>query len=68
LYKLNPENLTLTKNGDTYTVTNNGTVPAVQVRLVPEKLPAFISDNYFALMPGESRVVVSSVNLKLYTY
>jgi hypothetical protein len=65
LYKLNPENLTLTKNGDTYTVTNNGTVPAVQVRLVPGKLPAFVSDNYFALMPGESRTVTSTAALSL---
>ncbi|MDR0935372.1 MAG: hypothetical protein LBM98_01675 [Oscillospiraceae bacterium] len=66
LYRLKPENITLTPTGDnTYTVKNNGTIPAAQIRLIPSALPAFISDNYFALMPGESRAVMSSCGLEL---
>jgi Exo-beta-D-glucosaminidase Ig-fold domain/F5/8 type C domain/Glycosyl hydrolases family 2 len=48
---------------------NNTTSPALMVRLkaVREKsgdriLPAIYSDNYIALMPGESRVILTEVN------
>jgi hypothetical protein len=66
LYKLPPAEVTLTRvGGNSYEVKNEGLVPAVQVRLVPIKLPAFISDNYFALIPGESRTVTSNSALYL---
>ncbi len=48
----------------TITLTNNGPAPAVQTRIRTvgsvtgeDILPAFYSDNYFALMPGESKKV-----------
>ncbi len=48
---------------------NNGATPALMVRVkaVREKtgdriLPAIYSDNYIALMPGESRTIVTEVN------
>jgi hypothetical protein len=48
---------------------NAGTSPALMVRLkaVREKtgdriLPAIYSDNYVALMPGESRIIVTELN------
>jgi hypothetical protein len=66
LYKLKPENITIRHTGDnTYEVKNEGTIPAVQVRLIPDKLPAFISDNYFALMPGERRTVTANCTPEL---
>ena len=50
-------------------ISNNTASPALMVRLkaVREKtgdriLPAFYSDNYIALMPGESRTIVTEVN------
>ena len=45
------------------TVTNTGDVPAVMLRLNlkgsdgEQILPVFYSDNYFHLMPGESRTI-----------
>jgi hypothetical protein len=54
------------KGNNLYTVTlsNNSSAPAVQTRIRTlssatneDILPAFYSDNYFALMPGESRTV-----------
>ncbi len=51
----------------TATLHNNTKTPAVAIKLTPRKhkltgptsriLPAFISDNYFSLMPGESKTV-----------
>jgi hypothetical protein len=49
--------------GYTIRVTNGGPVPAVQTRIRTlneageDILPAFYSDNYFTLMPGESKVI-----------
>ena len=50
-------------------LTNDTALPALMVRLkaVREKsgdriLPAIYSDNYIALMPGESRTIVTEVN------
>jgi hypothetical protein len=54
------------KGNDLYAVTlsNNNSAPAVQTRIRTissatgeDVLPAFYSDNYFSLMPGESRTV-----------
>ena len=54
------------KGNDLYTITlsNNGSAPAVQTRIRTissatgeDILPAFYSDNYFSLMPGESKTV-----------
>ncbi|MBN2321192.1 MAG: discoidin domain-containing protein [Acidobacteria bacterium] len=54
------------KGNDLYTVTlsNNSSAPAVQTRIRTissatgeDILPAFYSDNYFSLMPGESKTV-----------
>ena len=48
----------------TITLSNDSSAPAVQTRIRTtssatgeDVLPAFYSDNYFALMPGESRIV-----------
>lgn len=50
-------------DGRTITLTNNGQVPAVMIRLNlkgddgEQILPVIYSDNYFHLMPGESRTI-----------
>ena len=50
-------------DGRTMTLTNNGQVPAVMIRLNlkgddgEQILPVIYSDNYFHLMPGESRTI-----------
>ena len=50
-------------DGRTVTITNNGQVPAVMIRLNlkgddgEQILPVIYSDNYFHLMPGESRTI-----------
>ena len=61
------------KGNDRYTVTltNKSSEPAVQTRIrtlngetKEDILPAFYSDNYFALMPGESKTVTVEFNPK----
>jgi beta-galactosidase/beta-glucuronidase len=63
-------------NGDdryTITVTNATAIPAVQVRVRTLDaagegvLPVFYSDNYFALMPGESKEITAEFNPKYLT-
>jgi hypothetical protein len=58
---------------DLYTITlsNNSSAPAVQTRIRAisnttkgDILPAFYSDNYFSLMPGESKTVTVEFNPK----
>ena len=60
--------LALSQNGAedrvTATVTNRGTQAALAIKLTPLRasdgeriLPAYLSDNYFSLLPGESRVI-----------
>lgn len=45
------------------TLTNSGTVPAIEVKLTVRRpdggalLPAYFSDNYVSLLPGESRAI-----------
>ena len=45
------------------TLTNGGTVPAIETKLTvmnadgTQVLPAYFSDNYVTLMPGETRVI-----------
>ena len=45
------------------TLTNGGTVPAIETKLTvmnadgSQVLPAYFSDNYITLLPGESRVI-----------
>jgi hypothetical protein len=52
----------------TITVTNSSNIPAVQTRIRTvnhageDVLPAFYSDNYFALMPGESKTLTVEFN------
>lgn len=55
-----------TRSGDAVEVkvTNSGSVPAVEVRLTLRDaksgkriLPVYYEDNYFSLLPGESRTV-----------
>jgi hypothetical protein len=55
----------------TITLTNNSGVPAVQTRIRTisevtgeDVLPTFYSDNYFSLMPGESKTVTVEFNPK----
>ncbi len=59
------------KGNDLYTITlsNNSSAPAVQTRIrsistatYEDILPAFYSDNYFSLMPGESKTVTVEFN------
>jgi hypothetical protein len=61
------------KGNDMYTVTlsNNSSAPVVQTRIRAigsatheDVLPAFYSDNYFSLMPGESKTVTVEFNPK----
>lgn len=53
----------------TMTLSNDSSAPAVQTRIRTtssatreDVLPAFYSDNYFSLMPGESRIVTVEFN------
>jgi hypothetical protein len=63
LHDLRPAQVTATANGKRITLTNNGQVPAVMLRLNlkgddgEQILPVIYSDNYFHLMPGESRTI-----------
>ena len=63
LYDLRPAQVTTAVNGKTITLTNTGQVPAVMLRLNlkgddgEQILPVIYSDNYFHLMPGESRMI-----------
>ena len=59
------------KGDDLYTITlsNNSSEPAVQTRIrtldsetKQDILPVFYSDNYFSLMPGESKTVTVELN------
>jgi hypothetical protein len=61
------------KGNDLYTITlaNDSSAPAVQTRIRTlnsatdeDILPAFYSDNYFSLMPGESKTVTVDFNPK----
>jgi hypothetical protein len=61
------------KGNDLYTITlsNTSSAPAVQTRIRTiasatgeDILPAFYSDNYFSLMPGESKTVTVEFNHK----
>ena len=55
--------MTATATGKGITLTNKGAVPAVMLRLNlkgvdgEQILPVIYSDNYFHLMPGESRTI-----------
>jgi hypothetical protein len=63
LHDLRRAQLTSTVSGHDVTVTNTGNVPAVMLRLNlkgsdgEQILPVIYSDNYFNLMPGESRTI-----------
>ncbi|MDR0904553.1 MAG: hypothetical protein LBN00_00020 [Oscillospiraceae bacterium] len=46
------------------TVTNTGAYPSVQTRIVNDALPVFYSDNYFTLLPGETRVITAETTNK----
>jgi len=55
----------------TLTLQNNDSIPAVQTRIRTlssvtgeDVLPVFYSDNYFALMPGDSKTVTAEFNPK----
>ena len=55
--------VTTAVNGKSITLSNSGDVPAVMLRLNlkgddgEQILPVIYSDNYFHLMPGESRTI-----------
>ena len=55
--------VTAVANIKSITITNNGQVPAVMIHLNlkgddgEQILPVIYSDNYFHLMPGESRTI-----------
>lgn len=63
LHDMRQAQVTATVNGKTITLTNYGQVPAVMIRLNlkgddgEQILPVIYSDNYFHLMPGESRTI-----------
>jgi hypothetical protein len=63
LHDLRPAQVATSVNGNSITLTNNGQVPAVMLRLNlkgddgEQILPVIYSDNYFHLMPGESRAI-----------
>ena len=63
LHDLRRANVTTKASNNTVTITNVGTVPAVMMRLNlkgddgEQILPVIYSDNYFHLMPGESRTI-----------
>ncbi|MBQ1746895.1 MAG: beta-glycosidase, partial [Muribaculaceae bacterium] len=63
LHDLRQTQVTAAANGNSITITNNGNVPAVMIRLNlkgddgEQILPVIYSDNYLHLMPGESRTI-----------
>ena len=63
LHDLRQTQLTAAANGNSITITNNGNVPAVMLRLNlkgddgEQILPVIYSDNYLHLMPSESRTI-----------
>ena len=63
LHDMEPAQVTAVATGKRITITNPGNVPAVMLRLNlkgddgEQILPAIYSDNYFHLMPGESRTI-----------
>jgi len=63
LHDMGPAQVTAVATGKRITITNPGNVPAVMLRLNlkgddgEQILPAIYSDNYFHLMPGESRTI-----------
>ena len=63
LHDMRQAQVTAVANGKSITITNNGTVPAVMLRLNlkgndgEQILPVIYSDNYLHLMPGESRTI-----------
>ena len=63
LHDLHRAQLSVTTSGKSITLVNNGNVPAVMIRLNlkgddgEQILPVIYSDNYFHLMPGESRTI-----------
>ncbi len=63
LHDLRQTQVTAAANGNSITITNNGNVPAVMLRLNlkgddgEQILPVIYSDNYLHLMPGESRTI-----------
>ena len=63
LHDLRRAQVTATVTGTSITLTNQGNVPAVMLRLNlkgddgEQILPVIYSDNYFHLMPGESRTI-----------
>ena len=63
LHDLRQTQVTAAANGNSITITNNGNVPAVMLRLNlkgddgEQILPVIYSNNYLHLMPGESRTI-----------
>ena len=63
LHDLRRAQLSVTTSGKSITLVNNGNVPAVMIRLNlkgddgEQILPVIYSDNYFHLLPGESRTI-----------
>ena len=63
LHDMRQAQLSATSNGKCITLTNNSHVPAVMIRMNlkgddgEQILPVIYSDNYFHLMPGESRTI-----------
>ena len=63
LHYLRQTQVTAAANGNSITISNNGNVPAVMLRLNlkgddgEQILPVIYSDNYLHLMPGESRTI-----------
>ena len=63
LHDMRQTQVTAVVNDKTVTLTNHGQVPAVMLRLNlkgddgEQILPVIYSDNYFHLMPGESRTI-----------
>ncbi len=63
LHDLRQAQVNVTRHDGVVTLTNTGSVPAVMIRLNlkgddgEQILPVIYSDNYFHLMPGESRSI-----------
>ena len=63
LHDMRQTQVTAVANNKSITITNHGQVPAVMIRLNlkgddgEQILPVIYSDNYFHLMPGESRTI-----------
>jgi hypothetical protein len=63
LHDIRRTTVTTTCDGNSLTLTNTGNVPAVMLRLNlkgedgEQILPVIYSDNYFHLMPGETRTI-----------